>query len=80
MTEDYEFSCWLRVSEPEALYAAALARAEADGLSRAYAERALRNQEGVNVSSCLTMLLDPGQPPPGCEILSSDTMQWDSFG
>lgn len=67
---DYEFSMMLRVRDPEALLAAALAHPDAvdgdytrDNLLDAYGE--------IDINHCLIMLLDPGVSPAGCEILDS---------
>jgi hypothetical protein len=62
------------VHDKEALFEAALARAQEDGMSPEDCEQfGLKDEDGnIQEGPCLQMLLDPGESPPGCEIEYSE--------
>jgi hypothetical protein len=66
---NHECSIYVRVFDAEALYQAAMAKMEQDGIEDA--EESLRPNGEIDTAKCLQMLLDPGESPPGCQILDS---------
>ena len=62
--ECYEFSLYVRVTDPEALKVAAKASWETEGNEP-------WDDDEWPIQNCLRQLLDPGMSPPGCEILDS---------
>lgn len=67
----YEFSMYLDVHDPESLLKAARERADEEGYGNEELEQDLHNEDGsIDISACLTILLDPGSLP-GCDILNS---------
>jgi hypothetical protein len=62
VADAYEVSIYIRVTDEAALLAAAKARATADKVDPDDVE---------TVHDALRMLLDPGESPPGTEILDS---------
>lgn len=72
----------VKVQDPAALFAAALAHAmKVDEMSEADARALLFDaEEGEpDLNACLTMLFDPGVSPDGCEIQDT-TVEADAFG
>lgn len=68
---EFDFTMWLSVYDPEDLKAAAMQHVDAKDSTSADFE----NSDGsVDISACLTMLLDPGSLP-GCSIQSSGAVQ-----
>ena len=62
--ENWDFSLWLRIEDPERLRRAALEHPNCDP------DDDLIDLDGsVDINACLVILLY--QPVPGCEILSS---------
>ena len=70
----FTFRLDIEVHDPAALAAAAEERAVAGGMAVAD-WRAMRGDDPLAVD--LQMLLDPGQSPPGCEIIESDVSESD---
>ena len=71
MYTEHECSIYVRVYDAEALYKAALAKCKADLIETDDAEEVLRPDGEIDAAKCLQMILDPGESPPGCEILDS---------
>lgn len=75
MSDTYDLTLSIRVSDRPALLASAIKHAvEVDKLSEEEARAMLADddeEEGVNVEACLQMLFDPGVSPDGCEIEES---------
>lgn len=65
-----EVSIYLRIHDGAALIQAGRDRAIKDGLAKDMAEAA-DVIEDEDYSTALRMILDPGTPPPGTEILDS---------
>ena len=61
----------LQINDKQALYRAALAQMEKDGINKKDANKSLRPGGAIDVGNCLRMLLDPGVSPDGCQILDS---------
>lgn len=65
--QDFDFTMWIGVHNPDQLRVAAIARAAAEG---ARDNSFLDAEGGVDIAACLVMLLDPGSLP-GCHINES---------
>ena len=62
--QDWDFTLWLKVTNPEQLRQAALAHEDCDP-----DDDLMDLDGGVDINACLVILLD--NPVPGCEITSS---------
>lgn len=76
MAEFHDVTISVRVYDRKALLAAALQHAlTVDKLDEVSARQLLtdtdEDSDGVDVSACLRMLLDPGVSPDGCDIQDS---------
>lgn len=65
----HECSIYVRVFDAKKLFKAAMARLKSDGIEDA--EECLRPDGEIDTAKCLQVLLDPGESPPGCEIIDS---------
>ena len=71
MSDLYEASVLVELTDQQALYRAALERATEEGLSAEEADEMLIDDDGINIGACLQMVFDPGQSWPGTQILDS---------
>lgn len=68
----YEITLHVRVYDPSALHAAALAHAiKVDEMDETHARSLIGPADEPDVSACLTILFDPGVSPDGCTIQGS---------